>query len=158
VTSDRDGNFYYAGFAANAAGQFTIQVNKSVDSGRTWSAGRIVAVDANGDKEWIAVGPDPVVDRENVYVTWTSFRPAGAQLWLGKSIDGGATWTTRAIFATATNPNRTCRRTRYSSRSRWSIGSLDASTSRSRTSAMPTPTSARARVERWRRDLLVPEL
>jgi hypothetical protein len=105
VTSDRDGNFYYAGLAANAAGQFTIQVNKSVDSGRTWSAGRIVAVDANGDKEWIAVGPDPVVDRENVYVTWTSFQPTGAQLWLGKSIDGGATWTTRAIFAPTTNPN-----------------------------------------------------
>ncbi len=103
---DRTGNFYYAGLGANAAGQTVIQVNKSSDGGRTWSDGVIVQQDNGGDKEWIAVGRDPVVgDRDNVYVTWTSFQSSGAQLRFGRSFDGGMTWDTQTIFAPGPDPN-----------------------------------------------------
>ncbi len=104
--SDRRGNFYFAGLGADAAGAFTIQVNKSTDGGATWSPAVIVQRDDGGDKEWIAVGPDPVVgSRDNVYVTWSSFQDSGIQLRFGKSIDGGVTWSTKTIFAPPTNPN-----------------------------------------------------
>lgn len=106
VDVDRQGRFYYAGLGADATGRFTIQVNRSDDNGRTWSAASIVRVDNGGDKEWMAVGPDPIArNRDNVYVTWTSFQPTGAQLWFAKSIDGGATWSSKPIFAPAANPN-----------------------------------------------------
>ncbi len=99
---DRQGNFYFAGLGANAAGASTIQVNKSTNGGRTWSAASIVQVDSGGDKEWMAIGPDPQAkNRDNVYVTWTSFQSTGAQLRFGRSTDGGATWTSKTIFAPA---------------------------------------------------------
>jgi hypothetical protein len=106
VDVDRKGHFYFAGLGADAAGKFTIQVNTSTDGGATWSDAVVVQQDDGGDKEWIAVGPDPVVrSRDNVYVTWTSFQTTGAQLRVGRSIDGGLTWTTKTIFAPPTNPN-----------------------------------------------------
>jgi len=106
VDVDRHGNFYFSGLGTDAAGGFTIQVNKSTDGGATWSPAAVVQQDDGGDKEWIAVGPDPLVgSRDNVYVTWTSFQTTGAQLRLGRSIDGGNTWTTKTIFAPAANPN-----------------------------------------------------
>ena len=56
--------------------------------------------DNGSDKEWLAIGPDPAQPkRDNLYITWTSFQATGAQLWLAKSIDGGATWTTQLLFA-----------------------------------------------------------
>lgn len=106
VDHDRLGNFYYAGLGANAAGQSTIQVNKSTDGGRTWSAASIVQQDNGGDKEWIAVGKDPTVpSRDNVYVSWTSFQASGAQLRFSRSIDGGTTWQTQTIFAPLADAN-----------------------------------------------------
>ena len=81
-----------------------IAVNKSTDNGHTFSAGIVVKVDNGSDKDWLAVGPDPAVpSRDNVYVTWTSFQNTGAQLWFAKSTDGGATWTSKPIFAPVTN-------------------------------------------------------
>jgi hypothetical protein len=106
VDVDRHGNFYFSGLGTNAAGQFTIQVNKSTDGGVTWSDAVIVQQDDGGDKEWLAVGRDPVArNRDNVYVTWTSFQATGQQLRFGRSIDGGATWTTKTIFAPTPDPN-----------------------------------------------------
>ncbi len=106
VAVDRLGNFYFAGLGANALGRATIQVNKSTDGGLTWGDAVVVQQDNGGDKEWLAVGPDPTRrNRDNVYVTWTSFTATGAQLRLGKSIDGGATWATKTIFAPAANPD-----------------------------------------------------
>jgi len=104
---DRNGNFYFAGLGLDAANRLTIQTNKSTDGGRTWSDAVVVQQDNGGDKEWLAVGPDPVVkNRDNVYVTWESFQPpTSGQLRLGRSIDGGATWATKTIFAPAPNPN-----------------------------------------------------
>jgi hypothetical protein len=106
VDVDRHGNFYFSGLGTNAAGQFTIQVNKSTDGGVTWSDAVIVQQDNRGDKEWLAVGRDPVAgNRDNVYVTWTSFQATGQQLRFGRSTDGGATWTTKTIFAPTPDPN-----------------------------------------------------
>ena len=106
VDVDRHGNFYFSGLGTNAAGQFTIQVNKSTDGGVTWSDAVIVQQDNGGDKEWLAVGRDPVAgNRDNVYVTWTSFQATGQQLRFGRSTDGGATWTTKTIFAPTPDPN-----------------------------------------------------
>ena len=109
VDTDRRGNFHYAGLGRDAQNRFTIQVNKSTDGGATWSDAVVVQQDDGGDKEWLAVGRDPVIrGRDNVYVTWTSFQPAptgGSQLRFGRSIDGGATWTVKTIFAPRQNPN-----------------------------------------------------
>src|SRR3989442_1064457 len=106
VAADRRGNFYFSALGTNAAGFVTIQVNKSTDGGKTWSAAVVVQQDNGGDKDWMAVGPDPVTkSRDNVYVTWTSFQSSGQQLRFGRSTDGGGTWTTKTIFAPTPDPN-----------------------------------------------------
>src|SRR5439155_7700402 len=103
---DRRGVFYFAGLGANASGLSTIQVNKSVDGGSTWSPAVIVQQDDGSDKEWLAVGPDPAIkNRDNVYVTWTSFQPTRCELRFGRSTDGGATWTAKTIFIPTADPN-----------------------------------------------------
>ncbi len=108
IDVDRHGNFYFAGLGADAAGKFTIQVNKSTDGGRTWSDAVVVQQDDGSDKEWLAVGPDPAHhNQDNVYVTWTSFQTTGAELRFGRSTDGGATWTSKTIFAPAADPDPT---------------------------------------------------
>jgi hypothetical protein len=108
VVADRSGNFYYAGLGADASGNSTVQVNKSTDGGNTWGPAVVVQQDNGSDKEWIAVGPDPNNPNNDVlYVTWTSFQPTGQQIRFGKSTDGGATWTTKTIFAPAPDANPT---------------------------------------------------
>lgn len=101
VGVDRAGNFYYASLALDSSFTGVIAVNKSTDHGNTFGAGTVVAVDNGSDKDWLAVGPDPQTpSRDNLYVTWTSFRPDNStQLWFAKSTDGGATWTSKMIFA-----------------------------------------------------------
>lgn len=107
VGVDRHGVFYFANLAADAA-HGTIQVNKSTDGGNTWSPGVVVQEDDASDKEWLAVGPDPVVkSRDNVYVTWTSFQNAACELRFGVSKDGGATFAARTIFVPTADPDPT---------------------------------------------------
>lgn len=98
---DRHGNVYYANLAGDAQGHGVIAVNKSTNHGDSWGPGVIVATDDGSDKEWIAVGPNPSHMADDVvYVTWTSFQNDGSTiLILGRSTDGGATWTTKPIFA-----------------------------------------------------------
>src|SRR5262249_62135759 len=87
---------------ANAAGQSLIFVGKSTDGGTSFAPGVTVAIDPGSDKEWIAAGPDPLHPlNDNVYVTWTSFKAASSQLMLGRSTDGGQTWTVNTVFAPA---------------------------------------------------------
>lgn len=108
VGVDRRGVFYFANLAADTV-HSTIQVNRSIDGGNTWSAGVVVQEDDGSDKEWLAVGPDPVVkSRDNIYVTWTSFQNDGScQLRFGRSTDGAVTWSARTIFAPAADPDPT---------------------------------------------------
>lgn len=106
VGVDRHGVFYYATLAADASEKSTIQVNRSTDGGVTWSEGVIVQQDDGSDKEWLAIGPDPVNrNRDNLYVTWTSFQATSCELRFGRSIDGGATWAAKTIFTPAADPN-----------------------------------------------------
>jgi hypothetical protein len=108
VGVDRHGNFYYANLGLAANGHGTIQVNSSSDGGLTWSEGAIVQQDDDSDKEWLAVGRDPAHgDRDNVYVTWTSFQNTACELRFGRSTDGGATWTAKTIFVPTSDPNPT---------------------------------------------------
>ena len=108
VVADRAGNFYYAGLGTDSALASTVQVNKSTDGGRTWGPAVVVQQDDASDKEWIAVGPDRAnPGKDAVYVTWTSFQASGAQLRFGKSTDGGATFTSKTIFAPTPNPDPT---------------------------------------------------
>jgi hypothetical protein len=108
ISVDRHGVFYFANLGANASGRSTIQVNKSTDGGHTWSPGVVVQQDDGSDKEWIAVGPDPSSkNRDNVYVTWTSFQQTACQLRFGRSTDGGATFTAKTILVPTADPNPT---------------------------------------------------
>lgn len=104
---DRLGSFFFANLAADET-HGTIQVNRSTDGGNTWSAGVVVQEDNGSDKEWLAVGPDPVnKNQDNVYVTWTSFQPAACELRFGRSLDGGVTFTAKTIFVPTADPNPT---------------------------------------------------
>ncbi|HXB70612.1 MAG TPA: sialidase family protein [Candidatus Acidoferrales bacterium] len=103
---DRNGNVYYASLGTDAAGNSALIVNKSSDHGDTFGTAKVAAVDPGADKDWLAVGPDPAVpQRDNIYVTWTSFQTdakgntIGSQLMLARSIDGGATWSSKVVFA-----------------------------------------------------------
>jgi hypothetical protein len=59
----------------------------------------VAAVDDDSDKEWMAVGPDPVnCNRDNLYIAWVSFQPTRSELRFARSTDGGATWTSKTIF------------------------------------------------------------
>jgi hypothetical protein len=45
------------------------------------------------DKDWMAIGPDPnVPSQDDIYVTWTQLIGNRSQLWMARSTDGGATW------------------------------------------------------------------
>ena len=114
VGVDRHGVFYFANLADTAPSgsppvvHGAIAVNKSTDGGNTWSPGVVVQQDDASDKEWLAVGPDPVnKNRDNVYVTWTSFQPKACELRFGRSTDGGATWTAKTIFVPTADSNPT---------------------------------------------------
>ena len=107
IAADRHGNFYFANLAADAT-HGTIQVNTSTDGGKTFGPGVVVQEDDNSDKEWLAVGPDPLVkQRDNVYVTWTSFQRTACELRFARSIDGGATFTAKTIYVPTADPNPT---------------------------------------------------
>jgi hypothetical protein len=106
LAMDRRGNVFYASLGVDAAGKSGLIINRSSDLGDTWSAATPVVLDDGADKEWLAVGPDPLTrSRDNLYVTWTSFKSdangqtIASELWLARSIDGGATWTTQQLFA-----------------------------------------------------------
>ena len=103
---DRRGNFFYASLGADAQGNVVIMINKSNDNGRTFGTATVVATDNGGDKEWLAVGPRPNDhESDNLYVTWTSFladsngNTIGSALMFARSTDGGASWTSKQLFA-----------------------------------------------------------
>jgi hypothetical protein len=107
---DRAGNFYYATLGADPAENTTVQVNKSTDGGRTFGPAKVLDINNGDDKEWLAVGPNPSdLTKDNLYVTWTTFRAdgSGSDLRFGKSTDGGQTWTTKTIFTPTENADPT---------------------------------------------------
>ena len=107
LATDRRGNIFYASLGTDATGNHgAIILNKSSDHGATFGAAMVVAVDDGSDKEWMAIGPDPTAPgRDNIYITWTSFiadakgNTIASELWLARSLDGGATFSSRRLFA-----------------------------------------------------------
>ena len=102
---DRRGRIFYASLGTDAQGiHGTIIINKSTNHGSTFTPATVVAVDDGSDKEWLAIGPDPTArDRDNIYVTWTSFGASSSELRFARSTDGGQTFSSRTLFAPVDN-------------------------------------------------------
>ena len=103
--SDRSGAMYYSTLALDMFnGNLDVAVAKSTNGGKTWSTPVPVfrppfTTFYSGDKDALAIGPDPVVTkRDNIYVAYddTSFDINTNQAFTGlpvaRSIDGGRTW------------------------------------------------------------------
>lgn len=103
VVYDVNGNIYYAHLSNPAHGNWIdrIVVQKSIDSGQTWSNG--VGIGLNSpkaqDKEWLAVDHSNSEYQNNIYVSWTEFDQYGSndpndstRILFSYSIDEGETW------------------------------------------------------------------
>ncbi len=101
--SDRNGNFYYSNLMFDGTtGNLDIGVAKSTNGGKTFSAPKVVSPSNDlfyfGDKDSLAVGPDPTVKtRDNIYVAWDDqFADQNFNSFTGlpvaRSTDGGQTW------------------------------------------------------------------
>jgi hypothetical protein len=103
--SDRSGAMYYSTLAFDMFNSnLDVAVAKSTNGGKTWSAPVPVfrppfTTFYSGDKDALAVGPDPVVTtRDNIYVAYDDFsadfqtNQAFTGLPVARSIDGGKTW------------------------------------------------------------------
>jgi BNR/Asp-box repeat len=105
MASGRNGTMYYATLAGdNLNFNLDVAVARSTNGGKTWSAPVPVfrppfAIAYFGDKDALAVGPDPVVHaRDNLYVSYDDFSfdtvtgQATTGLPVARSTDGGRTW------------------------------------------------------------------
>jgi hypothetical protein len=101
--SDRAGTMYYSTLALDLFnGNLDVAVARSTNGGKTWSSPVPVfrpTIPYSGDKDALAVGPDPSVPRrDNLYVAYDDFfsDPATNQSFSGlpvaRSTDGGRTW------------------------------------------------------------------
>jgi hypothetical protein len=101
--TDRAGNFYYSNLMLDGTtGNLDVGVAKSTDGGKTFSTPIVVSPSNDafyfGDKDALAVGPDPAVKtRDDIYVAWDDqFADQNGNAFTGlpvaRSTDGGATW------------------------------------------------------------------
>lgn len=103
--SDRTGAMYYSTLALDVFnGNLDVAVAKSTDFGKTWSDPvpvfrPPVTTFYNGDKDALAVGPDPAVNtRDDIYVAYDDFSfdtvtgVSFTGLPVAHSTDGGKTW------------------------------------------------------------------
>jgi hypothetical protein len=99
--ADRAGNFYYATLTIDGfSGNLDVGVAKSTNGGATFSTPVIASATGGffyfGDKDALAVGPDPVMkSRDNIYVAWDDFScdvSCFNGLPVARSTDGGATY------------------------------------------------------------------
>ena len=105
MASGRNGTMYYSTLAGdNLNLNLDVAVARSTNGGKTWSTPVPVyrppfAIAYTGDKDALAVGPDPVVHtRDNLYVAYDDFSfdsvtgQATTGLPVARSTDGGNTW------------------------------------------------------------------
>ena len=101
LASDRAGNVYASFILEDFFyGNDVIGVAKSTNGGKTFTPPVPMTRPTDfvylSDKDAMAVGPDPVKARDNVYVAWDDFRITTVDFTLGlafaRSTDGGATW------------------------------------------------------------------
>ena len=105
MASSRNGTMYYSTLAGdNLNLNLDVAVARSTNGGKTWSTPVPVyrppfAIAYTGDKDALAVGPDPVVHtRDNLYVAYDDFSfdsvtgQATTGLPVARSTDGGNTW------------------------------------------------------------------
>jgi hypothetical protein len=105
LASDRSGNMYYSTLAFDAFNfNLDVAVAKSTNGGRTWSdpvpvKRPPIEVFYTGDKEALAVGPDPArSSRDDIYVAYDDFNfdfvnnDFFTGLPVARSTDRGATW------------------------------------------------------------------
>jgi hypothetical protein len=103
--SDRSGAMYYSTLAFDMFnGNLDVAVAKSTNGGKTWSTPvpvfrPPVTTFYSGDKDALAVGPDPAVtNRDNIYVAYDDIsfdintNQAFTGLPVARSINGGKTW------------------------------------------------------------------
>ena len=104
IATDRTGQFYFTGMTlgsfSNCIFCQALGVNTSTD-GLHWNDPVAAVVDNGLDKPWLAVGPDPVLlDRDNVYITYSHFGSDFSRVDLTRSLDGAKTWDApKTIFA-----------------------------------------------------------
>jgi hypothetical protein len=114
VAADQAGHFYFANldFNINKFG-LEVSVARSDDGGMTFHRPTVVSVDtgfhfhadtfteADADKPWLAVGPDPADPSHTIlYASWTEFyfiggrhySRSGTRIMLSRSPDLGQTW------------------------------------------------------------------
>jgi len=104
---EASGAFYYAEIAT-IGGNPAIGVAISDDDCASFGApvdaspgaSAIVTTTLN-DKPWIAVDNNGGANDGNIYVCWTRFDPAGSELRVSRSTDGGATYTDEQVLSPA---------------------------------------------------------
>jgi hypothetical protein len=105
LASNRAGTMFYSTLAADLFnGNLDVAVARSTNGGKTWSTPVPVfrpgsTIGYTGDKDALAVGPDPVVTtRDNLYVAYDDFKfdsttnKSTTGLPVARSLDGGRTW------------------------------------------------------------------
>ncbi|MCR6700650.1 MAG: glycoside hydrolase [Dokdonella sp.] len=108
VAADRSGRFYASSLGADAGGRTTVALNRSLDGGRHFAPAVPVDAAERPDRPWLAVGPAPGARwRDNVYLSWVSFDDSvgSSVLRFARSTDGGATFTTKTVFAPEPDPD-----------------------------------------------------
>ena len=103
--SNRAGTMFYSTLAIDVFnGNLDVAVARSTNGGKTWSTPVPVfrpgsTIGYTGDKDALAVGPDPVIHtRDNLYVAYDDFKfdsatnQATTGLPVARSLDGGRTW------------------------------------------------------------------
>ncbi|GEM_PF-1495211 len=101
LAKDSAGNIYLAMLTSSATGLGVARMPAGDSTFATWvDAG--VGTTAVSDKELLAIGRDPFVARDNLYLTWTDFPFSGnPTLRAARSTDGGTTWHALSGFAVA---------------------------------------------------------
>ncbi|MDQ6793993.1 MAG: glycoside hydrolase [Chloroflexota bacterium] len=100
--ADRAGNFYYSTLTIDGfTGNLHVGVAKSTNGGATFSVPVIASPTDGffyfGDKDALAVGPDPVTkSRDNIYIAWDDMACDAVSCFNGlpvaRSTDGGASY------------------------------------------------------------------